>query len=599
MKNCKIFTEVTFENIRVIEKDFGKNSTIFTDDVIIHKKLKKQGLNSHHIIRYFGDLNPRINKIQDHAGKNTLEVLKQINDFQYKNASIVQAHRVDLIEGFEFLGKIKSIFEEQFENIVFLFVNPIRFYVFSIIDIARDKGYKISDDLISAERGKINFQEFQFYQIFLYNNKNCQDNQITIDEFTEGIEFSRIKNPKHAFFITTPETEFYSKPLYPIIDHMTKKNEECAIFTFDQRTEKIIKKKGYRITNVEKFTENNDFIHIILENLQKTIFEYISKMEKMKESKDIIISSFFKYFKNDRICVDTARILSRIELINIIFENFKFKSIMVGIDGDWGGNLVCNISKKYNIPSFSFPPAITSIERILHYQYCASKIFVGGEITKKEYVEMGMEPDRIRVVGNSIYDYIENVKKLKKDKKYITIVNSRFHNEDEKWIKELITFANDKELKVYLKLHPMYEGKESEALMVQEKIEEIKSQCCESDFEISYKGNLEEILSETKMLITEYSTVGVEASLMDIPIINANMNNELDYHKLPYNKHGIALYATNFSELCDAINKIITEQITNDRMTEARKKFNMSYNYKNDGKATERIFEILNNQTIN
>ena len=251
------------------------------------------------------------------------------------------------------------------------------------------------------------------------------------------------------------------------------------------------------------------------------------------------------------------------------------------------------------IPSFSFPPAITSIERILHYQYCASKIFVGGEITKKEYVEMGMEPDRIRVVGNSIYDYIENVKKLKKDKKYITIVNSRFHNEDEKWIKELITFANDKELKVYLKLHPMYEGKESEALMVQEKIEEIKSQCCESDFEISYKGNLEEILSETKMLITEYSTVGVEASLMDIPIINANMNNELDYHKLPYNKHGIALYATNFSELCDAINKIITEQITNDRMTEARKKFNMSYNYKNDGKATERIFEILNNQTIN
>jgi CDP-glycerol glycerophosphotransferase (TagB/SpsB family) len=125
-------------------------------------------------------------------------------------------------------------------------------------------------------------------------------------------------------------------------------------------------------------------------------------------------------------------------------------------------------------------------------------------------------------------------------------------------------------------------------------IQKIREKCTGLKYEIKIDADLHTLLSQASVLITEFSWMGFEGSLFDVPLIVTNFQgkNYSDYALL-YHKEGIALYATTLTELFDCLNKILNDDQTQEKLREARKKLNYDFNYLNDGKAAERVFKIL------
>jgi glycosyltransferase involved in cell wall biosynthesis len=87
------------------------------------------------------------------------------------------------------------------------------------------------------------------------------------------------------------------------------------------------------------------------------------------------------------------------------------------------------------------------------------------------------------------------------------------------------------------------------------------------------------------------STAGLEAIALDKPVIVINFCNVPE--NVPYVKSGAALQATNIDELKEAVSAISGNIKTLQQLAEGRKRFVDLYLYKNDGKASKRIVEVI------
>jgi hypothetical protein len=82
--------------------------------------------------------------------------------------------------------------------------------------------------------------------------------------------------------------------------------------------------------------------------------------------------------------------------------------------------------------------------------------------------------------------------------------------------------------------------------------------------------------------------------LFDVPLIVTNFfNKKYSKYSLQYDREKIALYAENTEKLFECMEKILDSKEVQDKLKEARTILNAGFNYLNDGRAAERIFQIL------
>ena len=95
------------------------------------------------------------------------------------------------------------------------------------------------------------------------------------------------------------------------------------------------------------------------------------------------------------------------------------------------------------------------------------------------------------------------------------------------------------------------------------------------------------------MVISDYSNVGVEAALRKKIVINQNFAKE-DL-KMAQNNHeiGAVLYTEEYDELEKKVYEILYENKNKEVCIKGYEEMVKRYNSKNDGKASERIFDIL------
>lgn len=407
------------------------------------------------------------------------------------------------------------------------------------------------------------------------------------------------KNFEYGFFLTTNDMDFYLPGVYPLIDKFSQEKKDFQIFTNDLATSLILTKK--KISFVDIFEDVNVLANVIKKtNVGKQI---VRQIEVLVKENNLSIIYYQKF--SERLIRDLFKAIATIHLCDYLFSEMKIKSLIIATDGLLFGNSVTATSKKYLIPSFFIPPAIINKSPLVADFYHSDYICLNGEQHLESLKYVGYSDKRLVLTGNPKYDffsslsikkskgYLEKNHHIDSSKRLIVIGMARWHEDDDKWMSDFIEFCNLNKWEIVIKIHPMYKyvlQKESE-----EKINNIKNRCKNLKYFITYDIDLYTLLSASDLVITEYSNVGAEAILLDKPVITVNFFKESFEHEQNYSEYGGVLYYETYSHMKEVVKEMMDGGKYLDQLKKDRKKAAYRYNYRNDGKATERIYNLVTN----
>lgn len=434
--------------------------------------------------------------------------------------------------------------------------------------------------------------------------KNFDVNLVRVKQRKSGLKsrnepksMSVTKDFEYGFFLTTNEMDFYLPGIYPLIDKFSQEKKDFQIFTNDLTTSSILTKK--KISFVDIFED----VIVLASVIRKTNVgkQIVRQIEVLVKENDLSLTYYQKF--SEYLIRDLFKAIAAIHLFDYLFSEIKIKSLIIATDGLLFGNTVTATSKKYLIPSFFIPPSIINKSPLFVDYYHSDYICLNGEQHLESLKYAGYSDERLVLTGNPKYDffsslsikkskgYLEKNHHIDSSKRLIVIGMSRWHEDDDKWMSDFIEFCNLNKWEIVIKIHPMYKymlQKESE-----EKINNIKNRCKNLKYFITYDIDLYTLLSAADLVITEYSTVGAEAILLDKPVITVNFNKESHEHEQSYSEYGAALDFETYSQMEEAVKEMIDGEKYLDQLKKGRKKVAYRYNYHNDGKATERIYDLI------
>jgi len=224
----------------------------------------------------------------------------------------------------------------------------------------------------------------------------------------------------------------------------------------------------------------------------------------------------------------------------------------------------------------------------------ADFMVVSGEAIKKVYVQSGIPEEKIIITGNPRFDTlfkrnrIEDRNKIfakyKLDpNKKLIVFTSQPIQEREKLLNAVFnTLKKLPEMQLIVKLHPS-----ESALLYYQIMDMIKlnNAIIVEDIEIY------ELLNAADCVLTSFSATGLEAMMLDKPVISINLTGELD--RMPYAESGAALGVYHEDELAPAIMRALINDAVREKLKVSREKFVERYNYKMDGQAAKRVIDLF------
>ncbi|MFC2020400.1 CDP-glycerol glycerophosphotransferase family protein [Chloroflexota bacterium] len=100
-----------------------------------------------------------------------------------------------------------------------------------------------------------------------------------------------------------------------------------------------------------------------------------------------------------------------------------------------------------------------------------------------------------------------------------------------------------------------------------------------------------EALYACDVLITFFSTVALEAMILDKPVVTVNLTDQPD--PVPYAQSGGALGVYKAENIAPAVKKALNDPETRERLKQGREKYLYQQFYKMDGQATKRVVDLI------
>jgi len=637
-KDVKI--KKVFQNI----KKYGDSYRIITNNVTLNNLLKNELIDSKLVSDIKLDSSNTEKKIYDEAKilqNNYKNIFKNI---LYRNVKAYNGIEFLLLLQLMPIIKSKIILEDK-KNTIFVFESFSKLY-FSMLKMAMELGYnaKLEVEIIEKERVKIlkkdelnskNGIKFSFNRTLNFVKTSSEEKfsksklqmftkfyKKTFSLFIQILKLKIItligKNPeefilkkinrkilnnkkyeiKYCFFITASRKDLYLNPWKPIFKELSIKNKSFQIITTDLATSLSLYQE--KIPHLNLFEE----VNILTKHIRNRNGKEMNNKIKSTISKNLSLIGFDELYAD--LMNQLYRSIALIIICDHIFKKKSFKSIIAAADGEMLEKIAISVARNYSVPSFSILPASIEPFPIFSDWFSADKIFVHGKDGEDILRKLGYSKTRIELTGNPKYDnfqkYDKNESKQKLDKIYsiekikklIIIAMSRWQKDDEIWISNLIKFCNENNFEVIIKIHPRYKTTEHD--LSEEKIKEIKNKCKTLKFIISYDYDLYTLLSAADVVITDFSSVGIEAILFDKPLITVNFSNTgfQDYpNKTAFTKSNASIHVENFNELEKVLLKLNNNTLDHKELEKGRQQLTHRYNFLNDGKAAQRIYKIL------
>ncbi|CUR50909.1 Putative glycosyl/glycerophosphate transferase [Nitrosotalea devaniterrae] len=424
-----------------------------------------------------------------------------------------------------------------------------------------------------------------------YVKMNDDKSRLKLIEKLNSFEF---KNRPCLFYLSTNDMDLYLKPVYPIIEQFKKIQYPYIILTHDQNTKDALSQKNIDFFDYQPYLYDFGYdLEIVKKMIQAT--------KKIASQNDSMISIYFQFFLNDEFFFELINKLRLIRLLSLLVSRLNSISIFVMPDNIGEQLMMCEVAKQYKIKTVSTLANLISPTARSVGHMGAEIIATYGEDCNVSLTKMGYDEDKLVMTGNPRYDNIKNLdpitireslsKKIEIDfdRPIILIATSGYDEKEVDWMLDAISYANKKDYEIIIKFHPLFESERSQILL--ERSKGMKFHFLKySDIEIN------EVISVSKVVITDNSSTGMLAILADRPVIVVNFRGE-PYPDNRYDEYGIALLAISTQELELCIDKTMNDKHIQNHLAEHRKKYQYWYNYKNDGMAAARIFEMLTSQS--
>ncbi len=602
--HCAVLANVNVGDIEVVSKQIEKTDVmLITNNKQIQIALGKLGFNAKHFGDYFEDGSAELFAVQEEAVRKVTLAKKLMKDIRFLDVPIIEGLKLMILEDLMFIEKIRSILRNV-QSYVFVF-DDFNYRYFAINQLSSSMGYSLAVDapqkVVDGRLREVGYDQLlsDDYKSILESKENPANTEPDkVEEFARDIQVNPSENGMYGFFLVENEEEYYLKPVYPVIDKFIEKKENLVLFSFTTRTADQVMARGYKVHNLSKYTDDMELV--VLAKERQFVYDVFTRMATTRWG-DIILDSYFKLLFNDYIVRSFARMLAVILVVDEICKKLHFRSLVVATDGDPDNDIVCSIANKHHIPTYSVVPFVKQFSPMFRVLYSASKLFVSGPRLEQELKKVGIDTSRIIIIGSPRYDYLgKNLSGHKGHDKpvdsqmTVLVATSRIYENDEVWMSELVRSCAQRNLKVVIKIHPLYKFKEDLKQIADEKISYINQQCQGLDYMVLFEGEIADLLKKANVLVTDYSSVALEASLRNLPVIIYSRSEETkEDHFLSFEKEGIALLAHNKQQLFQGVETVLKDNAIALQLGEKRKIFNKDLNYLNDGKASERIYKIL------
>ena len=632
-----------YNKIRDLEKikehiiQENKDFKLICDNEGIRKKLMNKKLNPKNL----DDLFPRFSeinyKIFEKAKISFLKYKNACNEIKFYQYQINAGFFRYLIEDLLFLEKIKKILDNK-ENTVFIFKKN-HFKNFIIQKMANEMDFENNKVVYGVKNGVLHeynleesLKEEKISEISKYKQSLDKYSKTLsgTNKISSGLKlakkiipmFSRllsskiyVMNPNNAIksilknvdnkisndhslefgFFLSSDREDIIESYYEIFRKFSNTKIPYKIFTIDPITSSFLEKNHFPYC---QFFEDTYLLANVLRKTDEAK-KFEEKIKNIAMSKNL--SLIYSKKMNSEVIDGFYRIISTSMILDQILKKLSLKNAIIS-NGTMLGSVVAYLSKNLNIPTTSIISVLIDENATLSLFFLADKICIYGTQGQKTLQNFGIDNDRILITGNPKYDKIrfldsDKSKKILKEKydindrkKIIIVAMSIWHKNDEQWISKLIKFCNRNKIEIIIKLHPKYKRNPEE---IKNEINFIKTKCSENKFLITFDIDLNILLSAADLVISDYSNVGVEAALRKKIVINQNFAKE-DL-KMAQNNHeiGAVLYTEEYDELEKKVYEILYENKNKEVCIKGYEEMVKRYNSKNDGKASERIFDIL------
>lgn len=287
-----------------------------------------------------------------------------------------------------------------------------------------------------------------------------------------------------------------------------------------------------------------------------------------------------------------------VECISSYLASNQPKLVIIMCEDPKRQKVTAELAKKMGIKTLMLMHGAIGERDILYNTLLSGHIAAYGEHYAEIFVKLGYPAEQITITGNPAWDSILDIKMSRKDlyaqlglsedKKIILLATTHFPID----VRNGMAYASFKAMKLLssdsseyrlvIKVHP--EESPNFYLALAEEFG-IQVQIVE---ELSI---LHALVAYSELVIISDSTVGLEAILLNRPLIDINLSQAPFWND--YVEKGAALGVKKEEELLPTINLIINDNTkTNARLEKNRKKYIYSHLYRRDGKAAERAAKL-------
>lgn len=280
-------------------------------------------------------------------------------------------------------------------------------------------------------------------------------------------------------------------------------------------------------------------------------------------------------------------IISNLEVFSQIVDTIKPDILVIGT-GDKATPVAAHVllAKKKGIPVLEIRHGIISSNLPPNPPW-SDKIAVGGDYWKKLYInKIGARENQIVVTGWPKFDSYTGLKKLDKQKResdVILFATQPIYTDLNLTIIENIGSYVEKHPNTRLIIKPHPTEKSKVYSQIAKKYKNVISE--------SFDKPIAELMASSDVVIIVSSTVGLEAALLDKPIICINMTKE--EMASMYISSGVAIEVNRVEELIPTIEEVLYNKKVQKKLANARKKFVYEHAYIQDGKASERVANVI------
>lgn len=280
-------------------------------------------------------------------------------------------------------------------------------------------------------------------------------------------------------------------------------------------------------------------------------------------------------------------------LLRALVERKDVRCIVMASDFHHTGRLIALVGAQMGVPSLVVQHGAT-MEIDAFGPVTATRMAVWGDISRQWLVDHGAQADRLVVTGPPQFDQLTQRKKteqlrglvcqrlgLDPDQVVLTLaVIQLAGREMVETALEAMEVLTDFQLVV--KLHP---GERDEAQLM----DLVMGLGLPNAIAVKH-FDIHDLLEISDVVIVWQSTVGLEALILDKPLIAFQFDMPAP---VPFAEYGAAVQVRSAEELVNAVRRILTDKELQATLAQGRDSFVRSYIGEADGHATDRVIELI------